>query len=89
LNPLQVGTDIGSELTQQTDKLRKVQQDVDEVELNLKMANKQLRSLARRLATDKIFMIFIALIVIGILFIIIWKIVNPTTSNSGNTDTFQ
>lgn len=43
-------------LKDQTNQLDRVTQGVDEVESNLKQAEKQLRSIARRIATDKIFM---------------------------------
>lgn len=76
-------------MSQQTSQLRKVEEGVDEVSVTLKVANKQVRAYAKRVATDKMFLISIALIVLGVLFIIIWYIVKGTNPLTPPADVFN
>jgi hypothetical protein len=57
-------------------KSQKIEEGVDEVRVTLQLANKQVRSYARQIATDKIFILLIVLISVCIIFIAIWYIVN-------------
>ncbi|KAJ3287388.1 hypothetical protein HK104_008638 [Borealophlyctis nickersoniae] len=61
---IEMGNAIHSEIIKQGEQMGKIQEDVEQVESNLKRAEKQLRVFMRRLATDKIFLVFIFLIVI-------------------------
>jgi len=67
----ETGVEIGNRLGQQTEQLQKTIEGVQEVQSYLKIASKELRAFARRVATDKLIMSFICLIVIGIIFVII------------------
>ncbi|KAJ3091892.1 hypothetical protein HK102_012814 [Quaeritorhiza haematococci] len=68
---IEIGTAVNQELKSQGEQMGKIQQDVEQVETNLKRANKQLRVFMRRMATDKIFILFIFLIVVGIIVAIV------------------
>jgi len=69
----ETGVEIGNRLGQQTEQLQKTIEGVQEVQNYLKIASKELRAFARRVATDKLIMSFICLIVVGIIFVIIWE----------------
>jgi hypothetical protein len=55
----------------QTEQIGKIHQDLEEIDDTLKMAQTELTRYMRRLATDKVILGFIGMIVIGILVIII------------------
>eukprot|EP01118_Nematostelium_gracile_P003554 TRINITY_DN14120_c0_g1_i1.p1 TRINITY_DN14120_c0_g1~~TRINITY_DN14120_c0_g1_i1.p1 ORF type:complete len:226 (+),score=62.22 TRINITY_DN14120_c0_g1_i1:88-765(+) len=63
--------EMAIKLKEQTEQLGRVDEGVDTVAANLKQAEKQLRAFVRRMATDKLIMAFIVLIIIGIIVIII------------------
>lgn len=84
-----VATATAVKLNDQTNQLKEIGAQVEEVRLNLKQANRQLRAFARRLGTDKIFMGFMVLIVLGIVAIIIVKIVKKKTGSSSSADIFH
>ena len=67
----QQATETMKILKDQTDQIGKVHQDLAEIDDTLKMATTELTRYVRRLATDKVIMGFIGLIVLGILAIII------------------
>eukprot|EP01117_Protostelium_nocturnum_P004243 TRINITY_DN1558_c0_g1_i4.p1 TRINITY_DN1558_c0_g1~~TRINITY_DN1558_c0_g1_i4.p1 ORF type:complete len:225 (+),score=63.21 TRINITY_DN1558_c0_g1_i4:129-803(+) len=79
----EVGVATAAELQIQTDKLKEVGANVEQVQFNLKQANKQLRAFARRVATDKILVGFMCLLVIGIIVLIIVKIVKKRQADNG------
>eukprot|EP00161_Ancyromonas_sigmoides_P012788 TRINITY_DN3260_c0_g1_i1.p1 TRINITY_DN3260_c0_g1~~TRINITY_DN3260_c0_g1_i1.p1 ORF type:complete len:256 (+),score=85.01 TRINITY_DN3260_c0_g1_i1:122-889(+) len=64
-------------LNEQTDQLRRIGEGVDQVESNLKRADRELRMFIRRMATDKFILGFLFLIVLGVVFMIVWKITHP------------
>ncbi|KAI8816287.1 uncharacterized protein EV422DRAFT_295018 [Fimicolochytrium jonesii] len=68
---LEMGMAVKDEVVKQGQQMNKIQEDVDTVDSNLKRAEKQLRVFMRRMATDKIFIIFILLIVILIILAIV------------------
>lgn len=68
---IEIGTVTASELKRQGEQIKNVQNNVNIVDNNIKRANKQLKVFMRRLATDKIFIVFIFLIVIGIILAIV------------------
>jgi len=80
----QVGADTAQKLHEQTEQLKKIDEGIREVQANLVLASKQLRSFARRIATDKLIMGFIVLIIIGIIFIIIWSATHPHAKTAVN-----
>jgi SNARE protein len=55
----------------------KIQDDVDQIESNLKQADKQLRVFLRRLSSDKIFMILILLVLLGIIGSVVLLFMRP------------
>jgi len=81
-----VGSETSNKLKSQTEQLRKVESGIQEVQSNLKLASKQLSAFARKLATDKLIMGFIVLIIIGIIFIIVWSATHK--KKSGPVETY-
>jgi SNARE protein len=76
----ETGVEIGNQLQQQTEQMHKVIEGTQEVQQYLKIASKELRAFARRVATDKLVMSFICLIVVGIIFVIVWQAVKGNKS---------
>jgi len=70
----QVGADTAQKLKGQTEQLKNIDQDIMKVKSNLKRADLLLRAFMRRMATDKIVMVFMCLIFIGIITIIVCKV---------------
>ncbi|KAJ3148344.1 hypothetical protein HDU86_007453 [Geranomyces michiganensis] len=68
---LEMGLAVKDEVMKQGQQMSKVQEDLETVDNNLKRAEKQLRVFVRRMATDKIFIIFILLIVILIIIAVV------------------
>jgi len=66
----QVGAETAEKLKGQTEQLKNIDQDIMKVKSNLKRADLLLRAFMRRMATDKIFMVFMCLIFCGIIAII-------------------
>jgi len=62
-----IGASVANALKEQTEILTGVNTDVDKIESNLGMADKQIRAFVRRMMTDKIILAFLCLIVIGII----------------------
>jgi len=81
-NSKQVAADTASKLHEQTEKLKHIDEGVSEIQTNLKMAAKQLRSFARRVATDKLIMVFIVLIILAVIFVIIWTSLHKNAKTS-------
>ncbi|KAJ3014430.1 hypothetical protein HKX48_005140 [Thoreauomyces humboldtii] len=61
---LEMGLAVKDEVLKQGQQMTKVQEDLETIDNNLKRAEKQVRVFVRRMATDKIFIIFILLIVV-------------------------
>ncbi|KAJ3336672.1 putative plant SNARE 11 [Gonapodya sp. JEL0774] len=74
---IHIGMDVNEALKRQTEEIKKIDDAMDQVGSNLKRAEKQLRVFMRRLATDKIFMALIFLIVLGILGAILVNFLKP------------
>ena len=68
---IEIGTAANAELKNQGEKLIKIEEDVEQVESNLKRADRQLRIFIRRMASDRIFMVLIVLLGAGILAIVV------------------
>ena len=67
-------------MAEQTEQLEGVHQGIQDVNVYLKLASKELRAFVRRTATDKLIMSFVCLIVVGIIFIIIWQSIKGKNS---------
>ncbi|KXS11600.1 hypothetical protein M427DRAFT_114811 [Gonapodya prolifera JEL478] len=74
---INIGMEVNEALKRQTEEIKKIDDGMDQVGSNLKRAEKQLRVYMRRLATDKIFMVLIFLIVLGILGAILVNFLKP------------
>jgi len=85
----ETGVAIGESLATHTEQLQKVGEGIQEVQSYLKLAGKELRAFSRRVATDKLIMSFVCLIVIGIIFIIVWSAVKGNKANTNVPDTFS
>ncbi|GAM20967.1 hypothetical protein SAMD00019534_041420 [Acytostelium subglobosum LB1] len=71
----QVGQATLEEMAIQEEKMKQINKSMDEIDGNLKLAQRQMRAFARKMATDKLIMGLVLLIVLAIIFVIIWKIV--------------
>jgi len=76
----QLGTETAIKLKQQTDQLVNIHKNVDSIESDLQRADKIMRAFMRRMATDKLILCFILLMIIGIIVIIVYKAKQPTGS---------
>ncbi|KAJ3033440.1 hypothetical protein HDV00_006347 [Rhizophlyctis rosea] len=64
---IEMGLAVNQELKKQGEQITTIGENVETIESNLKRADKQMRVIMRRLATDKIFILFIFLIVLLII----------------------
>jgi SNARE protein len=64
---LQIGAEVSDKMKRQTEDITKIKDDVDQVDSNLKRADKQIRMFMRRMATDRIFLVLMLLVVIGLI----------------------
>ena len=83
----QVGAETAAKLKGQTEQLKNIDQDIMKVKSNLKRADLLLRAFMRRMATDKIFMIFMCLIFCGIIAIIAAKALDVEGTDDLNAPT--
>ncbi|KAN0041767.1 hypothetical protein ACTFIV_004317 [Dictyostelium citrinum] len=68
-----VGTSALEEMKIQEDQMNRIINDMDIIDGNLKLATRQMRAFARKMATDKIILGLILLIVAGIIVVIVYK----------------
>jgi len=78
----QIGTDTLAAQQRQREQIIKIDQGVDQVSSNIKLANKHLRVFVRRMATDKIIMGFMFLIFVGVIFIIVYSVINKNANTN-------
>ena len=83
----QVGAETAAKLKGQTEQLKNIDQDIMKVKSNLKRADLLLRAFMRRMATDKIFMVFMCLIFCGIIAIIAAKALDVEGTDDLNAPT--
>jgi len=81
----QVGADTASKLRQQTEQLKNIDTDIMKVKSNLNRADVLVRAFIRKMMTDKIILIFMCLIFMGVIAIIIYKIVKPDGGGGGSS----
>jgi SNARE protein len=72
-----VGSATAAQLEDQTRQLKNIDADIMKVKSNLSRADLLVRAFVRKMATDKIIMIFLLCIFIGVAVIIVYKIVDP------------
>lgn len=75
-----VGQETAVKLKQQTEQLTNIDNDIQKVESNLMRGDVQLRLIGKKLMTDKIVMVFMCLIFIGIIAIICIHLMYPDDS---------
>ncbi|KAI8929463.1 hypothetical protein BC831DRAFT_443706 [Entophlyctis helioformis] len=71
---LQIGVAVNQEIKEQGEKIRQIEEDVERVENNLRRADKQIRIFIRRMGNDKIFMLLILLLVLGVIGAIVFSV---------------
>mmetsp|Transcript_31453 Transcript_31453/g.73781 ORF Transcript_31453/g.73781 Transcript_31453/m.73781 type:complete len:236 (+) Transcript_31453:58-765(+) len=81
----QIGTETAVQLKSQTEQLKNIYANVEGIESNLKRADIIMKQFVKRMATDKLFMCFILLLVIAIIFIIGWKATHPDSGSPPST----
>ena len=85
-----IGAETATSLKAQTEQLNRISKDVDSIANNLKLAEKQLRSFVRRMATDKLILCLLCCIVCAIIALIVVSVVkkhhhNPDTNTHSNS----
>ncbi|TVU37610.1 hypothetical protein EJB05_10935 [Eragrostis curvula] len=78
---VEVGAQTAASLTQQTEQMKRIGNELDSVHFSLKKASQMVKEIGRQVATDKCIMAFLFLIVCGVIAIIVVKIVNPHNKN--------
>lgn len=78
---VEVGAQTAATLTQQTDQIKRIGNELDSVHFSLKKASQMVKEIGRQVATDKCIMAFLFLIVCGVIAIIVVKVVNPHNKN--------
>ncbi|KAN0001006.1 hypothetical protein ACTFIZ_001446 [Dictyostelium cf. discoideum] len=68
-----IGTATSEQMKIQEEQINRIKNDMDVIDSNLKLATRQMRSIARKMATDKIILGLILLIVAGIIVVIVYK----------------
>ncbi|KAK3147139.1 hypothetical protein QOZ80_3BG0278580 [Eleusine coracana subsp. coracana] len=74
---VETGTQTAQALSQQTEQMKRIGNELDSVHFSLKKASQLVKEIGRQVATDKCIMAFLFLIVIGVIAVIVVKIVNP------------
>uniref|UniRef100_A0A0E0KE55 t-SNARE coiled-coil homology domain-containing protein n=1 Tax=Oryza punctata TaxID=4537 RepID=A0A0E0KE55_ORYPU len=78
---IEAGTQTASALSQQTEQMKRIGNELDSVHFSLKKASQLVKEIGRQVATDKCIMALLFLIVCGVIAIIVVKIVNPHNKN--------
>jgi len=78
---MQVGAETASKLKAQTEQMQNIDTDIMKVRSNLNRADLLIRAFMRKMMTDKIIMVFVCLIFVGIVTIIVYKVVDPKGSD--------
>uniref|UniRef100_A0A0E0GMU7 t-SNARE coiled-coil homology domain-containing protein n=1 Tax=Oryza nivara TaxID=4536 RepID=A0A0E0GMU7_ORYNI len=78
---IETGTQTASALSQQTEQMKRIGNELDTVHFSLKKASQLVKEIGRQVATDKCIMALLFLIVCGVIAIIVVKIVNPHNKN--------
>jgi len=81
-NTTELGGATLAKQVEQREQIVRIDQGVDQVSSNIKLANKHLRVFVRRMATDKIIMGFMFLIFAGVIFIIVYSVINPSAKTN-------
>lgn len=77
-NSKEVAIATGEQLREQRQQIVQITDEVMRMEDNLQRADKLIRTFARRMATDRVILVFTLLVFCGIAAIVIYKSVNPS-----------
>lgn len=69
-----IGTEAAAKLQQQTQDIRKMNENLDQLDSDVNRAKKELNVFIRRMMTDKIILCFAVLVVVGIIVIVVLKV---------------
>ncbi|CUG92010.1 transmembrane protein, putative [Bodo saltans] len=75
-----VATEAASKLQKQTDDIRKMNENLDQLDSDVNRAKKELNVFIRRMMTDKIILCFAVLVVVGIIVIVVMKVKGSSSS---------
>jgi t-SNARE complex subunit (syntaxin) len=83
--------DVNKELLSQHEKLENAETDLKEIDNSLNRAGKQMKTMAKMIATDKLIMCLIGFILLAVIAVIIIFLVLPSSDEDINAkqDTFQ
>ena len=83
--------DVNKELLSQHEKLENAETDLKEIDNSLNRAGKQMKTMAKMIATDKLIMCLIGFILLAVIAVIIIFLVLPSGDEDINAkqDTFQ
>lgn len=72
-----IATDIGTQVVENHEKIVRINEGLDEVESELSIARKRITVFGKRLATDKVLIMFAVLLILGIVGIIAYAVSTP------------
>ncbi len=81
--------DVNKELLSQREKLENAENELKEIDYSLNRAGKQLKTMAKMLATDKLILCMIGCIIIVVIAIIIVSFFFSDDDDNAKQDTFQ
>jgi len=81
---VETGTQTAAALTQQTEEMKRIGNELDSVHFSLKKASQLVKEIGRQVATDKCIMALLFLIVMGVVAVIVVKIVKPHNKDIPN-----
>jgi hypothetical protein len=81
----EIGRETGTKLKEQTEQLNVMSEDLDRIESTLKRADRELRAFIRRMATDKLIMGFLLLIVLLIAVAVIYTAIKGKDKNKDSS----
>jgi SNARE protein len=81
---VETGTQTAAALTQQTEQMKRIGNELDSVHFSLKKASQLVKEIGRQVATDKCIMALLFLIVMGVVAVIVVKIVKPHNKDIPN-----
>lgn len=85
-----VGAATNERLAAQTDQLQRINEHVDEIDSNMKRANKQLRVFAKRMMTDKMIICLVFLVLVMLIVSVVYgSIKGKNNKTTQGTDSFK
>lgn len=78
---VEVGAQTASTLKGQTEQMGRIVNDLDTVHFSIKKATQLVKEIGRQMACDKLIMVFLLIIVLGVIAIIVVKIVHPNNKS--------